>query len=92
LDTIRLCTGYRSNGKVVDTVIADADAMLACEPIYEEMPGWKESTLGVKDYASLPANARAYLERIGKVLNTPIDIISTGADRADTIILRDPFE
>jgi adenylosuccinate synthase len=92
LDTIRLCTGYRSNGKIVDTVIADADAMLACEPIYEEMPGWKESTLGVKDYASLPANARAYLERIGKVLNTPIDIISTGADRADTIILRDPFE
>jgi adenylosuccinate synthase len=91
LDTIRLCTGYRCNGKVVSSVSADAEALLACEPVYEEMPGWKESTLGARRYEDLPANARAYLERIAGVLGTPIDIISTGADRADTIILRDPF-
>jgi adenylosuccinate synthase len=91
LDTIRLCTGYRCNGKVVSSVSADAEALLACEPVYEEMPGWKESTLGARRYEDLPANARAYLERIASVLGTPIDIISTGADRADTIILRDPF-
>ncbi|MEZ5446736.1 MAG: adenylosuccinate synthase [Gammaproteobacteria bacterium] len=91
LDTIRLCTGYRCNGKVVSSVSADAEALLACEPVYEEMPGWKESTLGARRYGDLPGNARAYLERIASVLGTPIDIISTGADRADTIILRDPF-
>jgi len=91
LDTIRLCTGYRCNGKVVGSVSADAEALLACEPVYEEMPGWKESTLGARRYEDLPGNARAYLERIASVLGTPIDIISTGADRADTIILRDPF-
>jgi adenylosuccinate synthase len=59
--------------------------------VYEEMPGWKESTLGARRYEDLPGNARAYLERIASVLGTPIDIISTGADRADTIILHDPF-
>ncbi|MCC6713939.1 MAG: adenylosuccinate synthase [Gammaproteobacteria bacterium] len=91
LDTIRLCTGYRCNGTVVSSVAADAEALLACEPVYEEMPGWKESTLGARRYEDLPGNARAYLERIAGVLGTPIDIISTGADRADTIILRDPF-
>ncbi|MGQ0656605.1 MAG: adenylosuccinate synthase [Chromatiales bacterium] len=91
LDTIRLCTGYRSDGAVVTTVPANAEALLACEPVYEEMPGWKDSTLGVRRYQDLPANARAYLERIAEVLATPIDIISTGADRADTIVLRDPF-
>ncbi len=91
LDTIRLCTGYRCNGTVISSVSADAEALLACEPVYEEMPGWKESTLGARRYEDLPGNARAYLERIASVLGTPIDIISTGADRADTIILRDPF-
>jgi adenylosuccinate synthase len=91
LDTIRLCTGYRNNGKVLNSLSTDAETMTACEPVYEEMPGWKDSTLGVRRYEDLPANARAYLERIGEVLETPIDIISTGADRADTIIRRDPF-
>ncbi len=91
LDTIRLCTGYRCDGKTITTLPANAEALLVCEPIYEEKPGWKESTLGARRYADLPANARDYLDRIAEVLATPIDIISTGADRADTIVLRDPF-
>ena len=92
LDTIRICTGYRSEGAIIDTLPSNAEAWAGCEPVYEEMAGWKESTLGVRRYEELPANARAYLERIAEVLETPIDIISTGADRADTIILRNPFD
>ncbi|HDO33686.1 MAG TPA: adenylosuccinate synthase, partial [Chromatiales bacterium] len=57
----------------------------------EELPGWKESTVGVERYDQLPANARAYLKRIEEVVDTPVDIISTGPERNDTIILRDPF-
>jgi adenylosuccinate synthase len=55
------------------------------------MPGWKESTVGVSDYAGLPAAARAYLERIGALVDVPIDLISTGAERDATIVLRHPF-
>ncbi len=92
LDTIRLCTGYRRDGETFLTLPANAEALAGCEPIYEEWPGWKESTLGIRRYADLPRNARAYLERIAEAVETPLDIISTGADRADTIILRHPFD
>jgi len=68
-----------------------AEALAACQPIYEEMPGWRESTAGGRRYEDLPANARAYLRRIEELTGAPIDIISTGPDRADTIVLRDPF-
>jgi len=61
------------------------------EPVYEEMSGWKESTVGVRDYGGLPAAARAYLERIEALVNVPIDLISTGAERDETIVLRHPF-
>jgi adenylosuccinate synthase len=92
LDTIRLCTGYRRNGETFLTLPANAEALAGCEPIYEEWAGWKESTLGIRSHVDLPKNARAYLDRIAAVVETPIDIISTGADRADTIILRHPFD
>jgi len=92
LDIIRLCVGYRSEGGRLDTLPGDAEALQGCEPIYEELPGWKESTLGARCYADLPANARTYLQRIAEVVETPVDIISTGADRADTIILRHPYD
>jgi adenylosuccinate synthase len=92
LDTIRICTGYLTNGERRSTPPVGAEAFAECAPIYEEMPGWKTSTVGAKDYASLPANARAYLERIAEVVETPIDIISTGPDRSETIILRHPLD
>ena len=92
LDTIRLCIGYRSEGRDLTAPPVGAEAFATCEPVYEEMPGWKESTVGVKNEADLPANARAYLKRIEEVVGVPIDIISTGPDRAETIVVRDPFE
>lgn len=92
LDTIRLCVGYRYNGEQRQTPPVGEEAFSACEPIYADMPGWQESTLGIKQYAELPANAQAYLKRIEAVTETPIDIISTGPDRDETIILRHPFE
>ncbi len=91
LETIKLCTGYEFNGEVRNTPPAGADAIEKCTPVYEEMPGWNENTFGVTSYDELPENARNYLKRLEEVCETPIDIISTGPDRAETIILRHPF-
>jgi adenylosuccinate synthase len=92
LDTLRLCVGYTSGGKTLDQPPLGAEALEECEPIYEDMPGWKQSTVGVRREADLPQNARNYLARIAEITGTPIDIISTGPDRADTIILRHPLD
>ncbi len=91
LETIRLCTAYEYKGKILRTAPSGADALEQCKPIYEDMPGWKESTLGVKSLEKLPPAARAYLKRIEEVTGTRVDIISTGADRDETIVLRHPF-
>ncbi len=90
-ETIRIATGYRCNGEKLVTSPSGADALEQCEPIYEEVPGWKESTLGIRSLDKLPANARSYLKRIEEMVGAPVDIISTGAERDDTIILRHPF-
>ncbi len=92
LDSLKLCVGYRCGGAVRLTPPVGAEAVADCEPMYDEMPGWKESTVGITDYNKLPANARAYLKRIEEISETPIDIISTGPDRAQTIVLRHPFD
>ncbi len=92
LDTIRICVGYRNDGKDCLVPPMEAESLSQCEPIYEEMPGWQESTVGVKCYDELPVNAKAYLKRIEEIIEVPIDIISTGPDRDETIILRHPFE
>ncbi|HLQ85938.1 MAG TPA: adenylosuccinate synthase [Salinisphaeraceae bacterium] len=91
LDTLRLCTGYRHNGKVLDVPPYGAAALAACEPIYEDMPGWQQTTSGIRDYNALPQAARDYLERLATIIGTPINIVSTGPDRADTIVLQHPF-
>lgn len=92
LDSLQICVGYRSNGVVTKEPPLFADAFADVEPVYEEMPGWKESTIGVTTYGALPANARAYLERLQVLAGVPIDIISTGPDRDQTIVLRHPFD
>ncbi|QDQ28206.1 adenylosuccinate synthase [Chitinimonas arctica] len=92
IDTIKLCTGYRINGEVADILPVGAEELSGCSPIYEELPGWSESTFGVKRYEDLPLNARKYLQRISEVTGAPIDIISTGPDREETIVLRHPFQ
>jgi adenylosuccinate synthase len=91
LDTIRICIGYRANGEECTSLSLAAEVLETCEPVYENMPGWKESTIGIKRYEDLPENARAYLKRIEEIVEVPIDIISTGPDRAETIVLRNPF-
>jgi adenylosuccinate synthase len=92
LETIRLCVGYQSDGKMIDQPPLGAEAFSECQPVYEEMPGWKESTVGVRSERDLPQNARNYLARIAEITQTPIAIISTGPDRVDTIILRHPLD
>ncbi|MEO8017578.1 MAG: adenylosuccinate synthase [Pseudomonadota bacterium] len=92
LDSLQICVGYRSEGKVSAEPPMYADAFADVEPVYEEMPGWKESTIGVTSYEALPNHARAYLERLQELAGVPIDIISTGPDRDQTIVLRHPFD
>ena len=92
LESISLCVGYRCGGVERMTPPVGAEAYSDCEPIYIEMPGWQQSTVGVTGYDALPQNARAYLKRIEEIAETPIDIVSTGPDRAQTIVLRHPFD
>ena len=93
LDKVRVAVGYKvAGGERREILPVGAEALAICEPIYEEHAGWKESTVGVKRYADLPANARAYLERLQELVAAPISIISTGPDREETIVLRHPFE
>ncbi|MEO8063210.1 MAG: adenylosuccinate synthase [Pseudomonadota bacterium] len=92
LDSLQICVGYKSNGVISKEPPMYADAFADVEPIYEEMAGWKESTIGVTSYAALPGAARAYLERLQELAGVPIDIISTGPDRDQTIVLRHPFD
>ncbi|GGC04229.1 adenylosuccinate synthetase [Oxalicibacterium flavum] len=92
LESLRICTGYKLHGRQVDIFPVGAEDAAACEPIYEEMPGWKDSTVGAKSLDVLPANARAYINRIEQLVGVPIDMISTGPDREETIVLRHPFK
>lgn len=91
LETIKICTGYEFDGKTIDLPPIGAEAFAKCVPIYEEHPGWQSSTVGVKDYNDLPKKACDYLNRLSEVTGVPIDIISTGPDRIETIILKNPF-
>ena len=92
IESLKLCTGYKLNGKEVDIFPVGAEEAAACEPIYEEMPGWTETTVGAKSMDALPANARAYIKRIEELVGVPIDMVSTGPDREETIVLRHPFK
>jgi len=91
LPTLKICVGYRCNGCAIQDAPVGADSLADCEPVYEEMPGWQSSTVGVRRLEDLPDNARAYLDRIEALAEVPIDMISTGPDRDENIILRHPF-
>ena len=92
LETIQICTGYAIDGKPIPGVPVLVDRFAECKPIYEEWPGWQESTFGITDFDELPQKARDYLARIESLAGVPIDIISTGPDRAQTIVKSHPFE
>lgn len=91
LDTVSLCTGYKINGEVLSEPPMFVDAYADVQPVYEDLPGWKESTIGITSYEKLPGNARRYLERVQELVKVPIDMISTGPDREETIVLRHSF-
>lgn len=92
LETIKICTAYKdAQGNTLVDSLSDANSYLGLTPVYEEMPGWQESTFGVKSLDQLPSNALAYIKRLEELVGIPIDIISTGPDRLETIILRHPF-
>ena len=92
LETIGICTGYRYQGGIIDSVPIGAEAYAQCEPVIQEMPGWSESTMGVTEIQKLPPQARAYIDRLEGMVGVPVDILSTGPERKETIILRHPFE
>lgn len=91
LESLKLCTGYKLDGRTVDVFPVGAEDASRCEPVYEEMPGWSESTVGAKSMTALPANAQAYVERIEELVGVPVDMVSTGPDREETIVLRHPY-
>src|SRR5262245_34471971 len=92
LDTIRVAVGYRQGGKTLATPPWMVDGFADCEPVYEELPGWQQSTVGITKYSELPVNARRYLERLQEIVGAPVDIVSTGPERDQTIVLRHPFD
>jgi adenylosuccinate synthase len=91
LPTVKICTGYRRAGQPVDLLPFGAEDVASCEPLYEELPGWSDTTFGVRGWDGLPAEARRYLERLSELVGAPIDMVSTGPDRDETILLRHPF-
>lgn len=91
MDTVKLGVGYLYKGEKIDIMPAGADAVAECEPIYEEFPGWKESTFGVQKWEDLPESAQRYLTRLAEVAGAPIAVVSTGPDRVQTILRANPF-
>ena len=92
LETVKICVAYKNAAGVEIEAPSDADSYVGLVPVYEEMPGWSESTIGATCLEQLPANARAYIQRVEELIGTPIDIVSTGPDRNETIVLRHPYE
>jgi len=91
LETVRICVGYEIDGEPIQGLPVLVDQFADCKPVYEDSPGWSESTVGVTSHADLPGNAQQYLARIEELVSVPIDIISTGPDREQTIVRRHPF-
>ncbi len=91
IETIKVCTGYKGIDPDTSSSLMNMDSYEKLEPVYVELPGWSESTVGVKNLDQLPKNALAYIRYIEKIIEAPVDIISTGPDREETIILRHPF-
>jgi adenylosuccinate synthase len=91
LEELKLCVGYELDGERIDLLPMGADDIARCQPIYETIPGWTDSTVGVTDYDALPLSARRYLERIAEVTGVPIAMVSTSPDRDHTILMHNPY-
>ena len=92
IKTIRLCVGYKLDGKTLDVLPRGAEAVARCEPIYEDFAGWTGSTVGITDWNKLPKTAQDYLKRVQEICGKPIAMVSTGPERDETILLQHPFE
>ena len=92
VEAVKICVGYQLEGAFSEIFPVGAEELERCEPVYEELPGWMESTVGIKSYDALPKAARAYLKRIEALAGVPIDLISTGPERDETIVRRHPYE
>ena len=92
VEELKICTGYKLDGKLSDILPVGADDLARCEPVYETMPGWMDNTVGIIALDKLPVTAQAYLTRIEQLCGVPIDMISTGPDREETIVRRHPFD
>jgi adenylosuccinate synthase len=90
-DELKVCTGYKINGEVIDYLPAEMAAQASVEPIYEVMEGWSESTQGARSWADLPATAIKYIRRIEELIGCPVALLSTSPERDDTILVKDPF-
>jgi adenylosuccinate synthase len=91
IERIRVCVGYEIDGQPVKTAPLSAETYARCVPVYEEISGWSGSTVGIRQLEDLPVEARRYIQRIEELVGVPVDIISTGPDRDETIVLRDPY-
>ncbi|MEB8433641.1 adenylosuccinate synthase [Cocleimonas sp. KMM 6892] len=92
LETIKICVAYELDGVQMEVPPINTPEFARCTPVFEEMPGWQSKTFGITKYEDLPEKAKAYLNRMSELLDTPIDIISTGPDRDHTMIMRNPYE
>jgi adenylosuccinate synthase len=90
-DTIKICVGYRADGKVFHHVPANLELLKRAEPVYEELKGWKTEIKGARDAKDLPPDARRYLKRIEKLIGTRLAMISVGSERSETVRVRNPF-
>ena len=90
-EVLKICVGYEVNGKKITYFPADTQSQIACVPIYEEMPGWSETTFGARSWADLPANAVKYIRRLEELTQIPVALLSTSPEREDTILVKDPF-
>ncbi|MEO1733415.1 MAG: adenylosuccinate synthase, partial [Pseudomonadota bacterium] len=90
-ETLKICVGYELDGEQLDYLPTAADQQARCSPIYEEMPGWSESTEGARSWADLPANAIKYVRRVEELIECPVALLSTSPERDDTILVTDPF-
>lgn len=91
LEELKICNGYQYQDKELSVAPVGADALSACVPVYQTMPGWDESTVGCKSIDDLPQAAKNYIARLEELVGVPIDIVSTGPDRAETIVLKDLY-
>lgn len=90
-DLLKICVGYEVDGKRIDYFPSDLKSQIECKPIFEEMPGWNETTFGARTWEELPVNALNYVQRLEDLTQIPVTLLSTSPEREDTILVKDPF-